>query len=540
MIRLFLKVFILNVFVVISIKWTAEAILFSEVYSDRKRVIAGLSEIHQDQLQFFAEQLVALPPDKQVNKLADFREKSVAPLVIRPTAELSESERLHLRKSKKLIVRYGDGMIDYLGVPLNDDFYLLYGPLGHLSNRFIETQVDGWLKELRDALESSRDVHSTITTFSSRFRVPIRLEQRDRLPDRVSEKMTDSRESIFYQTDAGSFVALELRGSSQVLCLGPLLEVTDHAQFAVRTGISLWLLGEFAVLGWLITKVFLRFQKIENAAEKIADGNFSARVDTTHLGEAKKLALAFNTMASKTESVIRTQQELLQVVSHELRNPLSRLRFAAALVPRSQNDQGLESPGLVMIQSIDDIEAIVQEVLFYVRNEQAEPLQNKEIITISLALEGILRALRIEYPLLKVEMVFAGSDASIKVTADRRSFQRVFVNLVSNAARYAESSVRIHVSQSNEFDSHGESHRFICVDVEDDGPGIPGDFRGEVLKPFVRIDPGSKDKDQASSHSGLGLGLAIANRILKQHDGSIHIDRGSLGGCLVRTRWPSG
>jgi len=243
MIRLFLKVFILNVFVVLSIKWTAEAILFSEVYSDRKRVIAGLSEVHQDQLQFFAEQLVALPPHKQVNKVADFRETSVAPLVIRPTAELSKSERLSLRKSKKFIVRYEDGMIDYLGVPLSDDFYLLYGPLGHLSNRFIELQVDGWLKELRKALESSRDVQSTITKFSSRFRIPIRLEQRDRLPDRVSEKMIDSRESIFYQTDAGSFVALELRGSPQVLCLGPMLEVTNYAQVAVRTGIFLWLTG---------------------------------------------------------------------------------------------------------------------------------------------------------------------------------------------------------------------------------------------------------------------------------------------------------
>ncbi|MFN5919259.1 MAG: ATP-binding protein, partial [Planctomycetota bacterium] len=293
------------------------------------------------------------------------------------------------------------------------------------------------------------------------------------------------------------------------------------------------------VLAWMIIKVSLRFRKIENAAVEIADGNFSARVDATKLGEATKLAMAFNTMASKTESVIRTQKELLQVVSHELRTPLSRLKFAAALVPRSQIDQGLDSPGLVMLQSIDDIEAIVQEILFYVRNEQAEPLQSKEIITINLALEGILRALRIDYPQLHVEMVFAGSDPSIKVLADRRSFQRVFVNLTSNAARYAESMVRIHVSESNELNSHRESQRLVCIDVEDDGPGIPGDFRSEVMKPFVRIDPGSQDEDQASSHSGLGLGLAIVNRILQQHGGSVQIDSGPLGGCLVNTRWPS-
>ena len=539
MIRFFIQVVIVFVCVVLSIKWTVEAILFREVYSDRNRVIAGLSQVHLDQLHFLADQLVACPPQEQGNKLAEFGKQSVGPLAILPIAELAESEQSRLKKTDGFIVRYADGMIDYLGVPLSKDQYLLCGPIGRLTNRFIELQVDSWLKSFREALESSGDVQATISKYSSLLRVPIRLEQRESLPGTVSEKLTDYQESVFYQTDVGSFVALELRDSSQVLCLGPLLEVTNYAQVAAGYGILGWLLVALAVLAWMIIKVSLRFRKIENAAVEIADGNFSARVDATKLGEATKLAVAFNTMASKTESVIRTQKELLQVVSHELRTPLSRLKFAAALVPRSQIDQGLDSPGLVMLQSIDDIEAIVQEILFYVRNEQAEPLQSKEIITINLALEGILRALRIDYPQLHVEMVFAGSDPSIKVLADRRSFQRVFVNLTSNAARYADSTVRIHVSESNELNSHRESHRFVCIDVEDDGPGIPGDFRSEVMKPFVRIDPGSQDEDQASSHSGLGLGLAIVNRILQQHGGSVQIDSGPLGGCLVNTRWPS-
>jgi two-component system sensor histidine kinase RstB len=539
MIRFFVQVIIVFLCVVLSIKWTVEAILFREVYSDRNRVTAGLSQVHLDQLHFLADQLVACPPQEQGNKLAEFGKQSVGPLAILPIAELAESEQSRLKKANGFIVRYADGMIDYLGVPISEDNYLLCGPIGRLSNRFIELQVDGWLKGVREALESSGDVQATLSRYSSLSRVPIRLEQRESLPDKVSEKLTDYHESVFYQTDVGSFVALELRDSSQVLCLGPLLEVTNYAQVAAGYGILGWLLVAFAVLAWMIIKVSLRFRKIENAAVEIADGNFSARVDATKLGEATKLAVAFNTMASKTESVIRTQKELLQVVSHELRTPLSRLKFAAALVPRSQIDQGLDSPGLVMLQSIDDIEAIVQEILFYVRNEQAEPLQSKEIITINLALEGILRALRIDYPQLQVEMVFAGSDPGIKVLADRRSFQRVFVNLTSNGARYAKSLLRLRVSEVQESVSGAGELSYICIDVEDDGPGIPEAMRSEVMKPFVRIDPGSKDKEHASSHSGLGLGLAIVNRILQQHGGSVQIDRGELGGCLVKTRWPN-
>ena len=538
MIRFFIQVVIVFICVTLSIKWTVEAILFREVYSDRNRVVAGLSQVHLDQLHFFADQLVTCPPQEQGNRLADFAKQSNGPLAILPIAELVDSDRSRLKKPDGFIVRYADGMIDYLGVPLSKDNYLLCGPIGHVTNRFIEVQVESWIKGIRDALESSGDAQATISKYSRLIRVPIRIEERERLPDRVSETMTDYQKSVFYQTGAGSFVALELRDSSRVICLGPLLEVTNYAQVAARYGILGWLLGASAVLAWMIINVSLRFRKIQNAAVEIADGNFSARVDTRNLGEATKLAAAFNTMASKTESVIRTQKELLQVVSHELRTPLSRLKFAAALVPRSQIDQGIDSPGLVMLQSIEDIEAIVQEILFYVRNEQAEPLQSKEIITIKLALEGILRALQIEYPHLQVEMVFAGSDPSIKVLADRRSFQRVFANLTSNAARYAVSTVRIHVSESKEFDTQSVSQRFVYVDVEDDGPGIPEEFHGEVMKPFVRIDPGSQDEQQASSHSGLGLGLAIVNRILQQHGGSVQIDSRPLGGCMVRTRWP--
>jgi HAMP domain-containing protein len=299
MIRFFIQIVIVFVCVVLSIKWTVEAILFREVYSDRNRVVAGLSQVHLDQLHFLADQLVACPPQEQGNKLAEFGKQSVGPLAILPIAELAESEHSRLKKTDGFIVRYADGMIDYLGVPLSNDHYLLCGPIGRLSNRFIELQVDGWLKGVREALESSGDVQTTLSRYSSLLRVPIRLEQRENLPDKVSEKLTDYQESVFYQTDVGSFVALELRDSSQVLCLGPLLEVTNYAQVAAGYGILGWLLVALAVLAWMIIKVSLRFRKIENAAVEIADGNFSARVDATKLGEATKLAVAFNTMASK-------------------------------------------------------------------------------------------------------------------------------------------------------------------------------------------------------------------------------------------------
>jgi signal transduction histidine kinase len=89
------------------------------------------------------------------------------------------------------------------------------------------------------------------------------------------------------------------------------------------------------------------------------------------------------------------------------------------------------------------------------------------------------------------------------------------------------------------------------VEFEDDGPGIPEEKWLEVIEPFVRLHSGSQSDAEPSpspdsmnrvlyrNHTGIGLGLAIVNRILKQHGGRLEIDKGSLGGCLVRTYWPN-
>jgi hypothetical protein len=102
MIRFFIQIVIVFVCVVLSIKWTVEAILFREVYSDRNRVVAGLSQVHLDQLHFLADQLVACPPQEQGNKLAEFGKQSVGPLAILPIAELAESEHSRLKKPMDL------------------------------------------------------------------------------------------------------------------------------------------------------------------------------------------------------------------------------------------------------------------------------------------------------------------------------------------------------------------------------------------------------------------------------------------------------
>ena len=96
-------------------------------------------------------------------------------------------------------------------------------------------------------------------------------------------------------------------------------------------------------------------------------------------------------------------------------------------------------------------------------------------------------------------------------------------NLVSNAARFAkEISITGH-----------RDHRWLTVNVDDDGPGIPAEMREEVFRPFLRLDD-ARNQDEG----GTGLGLAIARDIARSHGGDIALGDSPMGGLRATVRVP--
>ena len=70
------------------------------------------------------------------------------------------------------------------------------------------------------------------------------------------------------------------------------------------------------------------------------------------------------------------------------------------------------------------------------------------------------------------------------------------------------------------------------IDIDDDGPGIPESERDRVFQPVVRLQDDSPDR-------GVGLGLALVQRIVAEHGGTVQALASPLGGCRIRTTWPA-
>ena len=124
---------------------------------------------------------------------------------------------------------------------------------------------------------------------------------------------------------------------------------------------------------------------------------------------------------------------------------------------------------------------------------------------------------------IKVEFCTEG-ESDPAVHADQLLFRRAMQNLLSNAIRYAKNRVVV---------KYAHVDAVSVVEVCDDGPGIQPELRDRIMVPFYQAQNGN------GHHSGgVGLGMAIVDRIVQLHDGSISIDKAEIGGARFVTKWP--
>jgi two-component system, OmpR family, sensor kinase ParS len=237
-------------------------------------------------------------------------------------------------------------------------------------------------------------------------------------------------------------------------------------------------------------------------------------------------------MQTRIKTLVTSHKDLTNAVSHELKTPLARLRFAISLLAESKSDSERNQLLEKMQHDVDELNQLVQEMLLYSRLERDVPRIQLESTPVSTwlntaiadetdaaAAEGISLPVNIE-------------GSATAVPCEPRYMARAVRNLVRNALRHAHSSIRVSIAY----------HDTNCtIHVDDDGAGIPTEQRERLFIPFTRIDESrSRLTESASSSSGgSGLGLAIVKRIAEWHGGNATITDSPLGGARVSIQWPS-
>jgi two-component system, OmpR family, osmolarity sensor histidine kinase EnvZ len=274
----------------------------------------------------------------------------------------------------------------------------------------------------------------------------------------------------------------------------------------------LWMVGTSGVL-LLVAIMFLRNQikpilRLADAAESFGKGREVPNFRPRGAREVRRAAAAFIEMKTRVERSLEQRTAMLAGVSHDLRTVLTRFKLELALIDDSPEVEA-------MTKDIDEMARMLEAYLAFARGdlgEQSEPTDMAEFLE-----ELKLDAERHGH---KTGVIFHGPPI---VTVRPAAFKRCLGNLVSNAARFADTiSITGH-----------RDHRWLTVTVDDDGPGIPPNMREEVFKPFLRLDD-ARNQDEG----GTGLGLAIARDIARSHGGDILLSESPLGGLRATVRVP--
>ncbi|TMO60331.1 ATP-binding protein [Pseudoalteromonas aurantia] len=255
--------------------------------------------------------------------------------------------------------------------------------------------------------------------------------------------------------------------------------------------------------------------RLLQAYESYGQGKLSLRVSAEMPAPYSVLASHFNTMATKIESLLQEHQQMLNGVSHDLKTPLARLRFALDMTRSCNSAEEYRETIQFMDEDLDALDELLDDWFLYVglnaerREPKIEHCQLGNIVN-----KVVSRSVPI-YSNIRARNHVA---ANFEIGADKKLLTRAVENLVNNACKFAKSEIRVSTRWSND--------GYICIDVEDDGAGIPEDKRTEVLKPFLRLD-------SSRNIPGIGLGLSIVSSILNSHKGYLKICDSDLGGAKI-------
>jgi len=351
----------------------------------------------------------------------------------------------------------------------------------------------------------------------------------------MTSHVTAAKPSNFSMRYGIARVAVRLKGSNgheyifaTELPAGPRAALgINRTAIALQWGVALLVSG---LICYLLTRYLTApILRLREASQQLAAGDLSIRaaagMERRH-DELGDLVRDFNAMASRIEELVSRQRQLISDVSHELRSPLARLNVALDLGRERKGDDPAFDH---MEQDIGLLSEMIGRLLTLAKLDTSGapvpmvPLDLTELVS------QVVR---------DADFESRERNGGVRVVAHGQYFVRAnaellhsaIENVVRNAVRYSRSEAPVDVvlecvTKSNE--------SFARLTVRDYGSGVPESELANIFQPFYRV---ADARDRQSG--GAGLGLAIADRVIRIHGGTIRAENAESQGLQVEILLP--
>jgi signal transduction histidine kinase len=296
-------------------------------------------------------------------------------------------------------------------------------------------------------------------------------------------------------------------GSWSVVRTPPVFGLSDWQQ-----RVALWFVLS-AIAMAPVAYVFARrlaapIQLFADAAERLGRDPRAEPLAVKGPAEIRVAAAAFNEMQERLRRYVEDRTAMVGAIAHDLRTPLTRLRFRIEGLPEDQKAK--------IANDIDQMEEMISAALTFVRD--ASRPGERTPLELSSLLESLCDEMAETGAATEVE-----SGEKVVLEGDPMALRRLFSNLLENAVKFGgRARARVFRDQAN-----------AVVEIEDDGPGIPPSDREKVFEPFYRREP-----SRSRQTGGIGLGLAVVRSIARGHGGDVDLVNRAGGGLTARVQLP--
>jgi two-component system sensor histidine kinase CpxA len=271
--------------------------------------------------------------------------------------------------------------------------------------------------------------------------------------------------------------------------------------------------------------------RLRAATRRLAAGDLSARaggLSSRRRDEMAQLVRDFDTMAERLEAAVNAQSRLLNDISHELRSPLARLNVASALAHQRAGVEAHSALERIDLES-ERLNELIGGLLTIARLDSGSDSRLKTPIPLGEMIEDIAADADFEAQgrNCRVESVV---NEDCTVMGAPMVLRSAIENVVRNAARYTNEGTSAQITLGRSQDNHVSE---AVLRIVDSGPGVPEEALDKLFTPFYRIDDA-----RGRQTGGVGLGLAITERAVRLHGGTVRASNRPEGGLQVEIRLP--
>ena len=274
-----------------------------------------------------------------------------------------------------------------------------------------------------------------------------------------------------------------------------------------------------SILLWIpfVRHITRSIGQMTSAAKRIADEDFTVRVDERRTDELGVLGSSINHLAERLGGFVTGQKRFLGDISHELNSPLARMQFAISILEakaRPEDKRHVED----VREDVEEMTRLVNDLLNYSKvglrgtEAQLDRIELKEVVETAAARETSAMS----------RFISIAIEKEIVVLAKRELIDRAIANLVRNSIKYTDAlSGRINITA-------GLDGSRVRMTIEDNGPGVPPDMLSKIFDPLFRVDSHRSRQD-----GGTGLGLAIVRSSVEACGGRVSARLAETGGLAV-------